>query len=75
MQEKVWKILNKVLRCNFYRNDMRPKYIPFKLWNSLRKLYTKQVEIPYYKKHMEQIKQDLIDNPKTAEFAKYINKD
>jgi len=72
MTEKIWKILNKVLCCNFYSNDMRPKYIPFKLWNSLRELYRKQVEIPYYNNNVEKIHQDLIDNPKLAKFSKYI---
>jgi len=73
MTEKIWKILNKVLRCNFYHNDMRPKYIPFKLWNSLRELYRKQVENPYLEKNKEQIKKDLLDNPKLAKFAKYFD--
>lgn len=73
MTEKIWKILNKVLCCNFYRNDMRPKYIPFKLWNQLRELYQKQVENPYRENNQEQIKKDLLDNAKLAKFAKYFD--
>ena len=72
MTEKIWKILNKVLRCNFYHDDMRPKYIPFKLWNLLRELYRKQVEIPYYNSNADKIKQDLLYNSKTAKYAKFI---
>lgn len=73
MHELIWKILNKVLKCNFYNNHMKPKFIPFKLWNSLRVLYRNQVEIPYLNNNKEQIKKDLLDNPKLAKFSKFFD--
>lgn len=52
---------------------MKPKFIPFKLWNSLRVLYRNQVEIPYLNNNKEQIKKDLLDNPKLAKFSKFFD--
>lgn len=73
-EDKTWKFLNKVFRANFYKLDHKPKWISLKLYLSIREIYEKRVQEPYYEMVQEKIKEDFSKDPKLQKFEQFLRK-
>lgn len=73
-EDKIWKILNKIFRANFYNPIHKPKWLPLNLYLSIQKIYEKRVQEPYRKMVQEKIKEDFSKNPKLQNFEQYLKK-
>ena len=72
IEEKIWKILNKVFRANLYNPIHKPKWLPLKLFLYIQKIYEKRVQEPYAEMVQEKIKEDFSKNPKLQKFEQYL---
>ena len=59
IEDKIWKLLNKIFRANFYKLDYKPKWLSMKLYLSIREIYENRVEKPYAKMTAKEIEEDL----------------
>jgi len=73
INDKIWKILNKIFRANYHSIQYKPKWISLKLWMLLRKTYKKSVLDPYEKMTLQEMKEDFSRNPNLQKFEKYLN--
>lgn len=59
IEDKIWKLLNKVFRVNFYKLDHKPKWLSMKIYLTIREMYENRVEKPYAKMTAKEIEEDL----------------
>lgn len=73
VEDKVWKILNKIFRANYYNPTHKPKWLPSKVYYSIRRIYEIRVMEPYYKMTLQETKEDFSYSQKLKKFEKYLN--
>lgn len=71
-EDKIWKILNKIFRANYYNPIHKPKWLSLKLYLSIRKIYEIRVQEPYAKMVQEKIKEDFSKDSKLKKFEQYL---
>lgn len=71
-EEKIWKVLNKIFRANYYNPIHKPKWIPNSLYSRIKKVYEIRVEEPYRKMIQEEMKEEFSKNPKLQKFENYL---
>lgn len=74
IEDKTWKILNKIFRANFHKLDHKPQWLPMTLYMKLRMLYKIRVERPYEKMIFEENIREFSKYPKLQKFEQYLKK-
>lgn len=73
VEDKIWKILNKIFRANYYNSTHKPKWISLNLYLSIRRIYEIRVMEPYYKMTLHENKEEFLESQKLKKFEKYLN--
>lgn len=71
-EDKIWKLLNKIFRANYYNPIHKPQWLSLKLYLSIRKIYEKRVEEPYAEMIQSKIKEDFSKDSKLQKFEQYL---